>query len=60
MLQSAYHFKRISAFGGFENRGTLLINYSRDFKIRHQKYKQEEDEIEEKDTEDLLEKSFGL
>ncbi len=60
MLQSAYYFKRISAFGGFENRGTLLINYSRDFKIRHQKYKQEEDEIEEKDTEDLLEKSLGL
>ncbi|WP_421918999.1 PBP1 and LysM peptidoglycan-binding domain-containing protein [Marinifilum sp.] len=60
LLQSNYNFKRISAFGGFENRGTHLINYSRDFKIRHQVFKQEESQLEEKDTEDLLEKSFGL
>jgi LysM repeat protein len=60
LLQSAYYFKRVSAFGGFENQGTHLINYSRDFKIRHQVFKQEENEAEEIVEENLLEKSFGL
>lgn len=54
LLQSAYYFKRISAFGGFENRGTHLINYSRDFKIRRKIFKQKEEES----SIDLLQKSF--
>jgi LysM repeat protein len=60
LLQSAYHFKRVSAFGGFENQGTHLINYSRDYKIRHQVFKPEEKEPDENEKVDLLEKSFGL
>nr|WP_320119936.1 LysM peptidoglycan-binding domain-containing protein [uncultured Marinifilum sp.] len=57
LLQSAYHFKRITAFGGFENRGVHLINYSRDFKIRHQAVHNRN--IEDVPEEiDLLHKSF--
>ncbi|MCG8611896.1 MAG: ABC transporter ATP-binding protein [Pseudomonadales bacterium] len=57
-VKSTYFFKRISAFGGFENRGTHLINYSRDFKIRHSIFKEkEEEDITQKI--DLLQKSFG-
>ncbi|MDM8161806.1 LysM peptidoglycan-binding domain-containing protein [Labilibaculum sp. K2S] len=35
LLQSNYHFKRVNAFGGLENQGVQVVNYSRDFKIRH-------------------------
>ncbi|WP_372751851.1 LysM peptidoglycan-binding domain-containing protein [Labilibaculum sp.] len=35
LLQSNYSFKRVNAFGGIENQGVHLVNYSRDFKIRH-------------------------
>jgi LysM repeat protein len=35
LLQSNYIFKRVNAFGGIENQGVQLVNYSRDFKIRH-------------------------
>ncbi|WP_209319856.1 LysM peptidoglycan-binding domain-containing protein [Ancylomarina longa] len=35
LLQSNYYFKRVNAFGGFENNGFHFLNYSRDFKIRH-------------------------
>lgn len=34
-LQSNYYFKRVNAFGGIENQGVHVVNYSRDFKIRH-------------------------
>lgn len=56
LLQSAYHFERMSAFGGLENRGTHLINYCRDFKIRHKEMKLKEEEKEQEL--DLLQKSF--
>lgn len=35
LLQSNYHFKRVNAFGGLENQGIQIVNYSRDFRIRH-------------------------
>lgn len=35
LLQSNYHFKRVNAFGGLENQGIQVVNYSRDFRIRH-------------------------
>lgn len=35
LLQSHFDFRRVNAFGGLENRGVHLVNYSRDFKIRH-------------------------
>ncbi|PKQ62034.1 hypothetical protein BZG02_13930 [Labilibaculum filiforme] len=35
LLQSNFHFKRVNAFGGLENQGVHVVNYSRDFKIRH-------------------------
>ncbi|PCH70586.1 MAG: hypothetical protein COC06_04205 [Bacteroidales bacterium] len=35
LLQSNYHFKRVNAFGGLENRGIQIVNYSRDFRIRY-------------------------
>jgi len=57
LLQSTYHFKRISAFGGFENRGLQLINYSRDFKIRHQEVERQQEEVKVEED-DLIQKSF--
>ncbi len=35
LLQSNYYFKRVNAFGGLENQGIQVVNYSRDFRIRH-------------------------
>lgn len=53
-LQSAYQFKRFNTFGGLENRGGHLINYSRDYKIRHRIVREKEEEVKV----DFLEKSF--
>lgn len=54
LLQSGYHFHRVGAFGGLENKGVHLINYSRDYKVRHHIITPEK-EVEEVD---IIEKSF--
>lgn len=57
LLQSKYRFKKISLSGGYENIGTHIINYSRDFKIRHKIFNPKN--LEEENI-DLLQKSFGF
>jgi len=38
LLQSNYSIEGVSAWGGFENRGLHIINYTPDFKIKSYKY----------------------
>uniref|UniRef100_UPI003569FF92 hypothetical protein n=1 Tax=Ancylomarina sp. TaxID=1970196 RepID=UPI003569FF92 len=38
LLQSNYAIESVNAWGGFENRGLKMINYSPDFLIKSQKF----------------------
>ncbi|MGZ2368291.1 PBP1 and LysM peptidoglycan-binding domain-containing protein [Ancylomarina sp. YFZ004] len=38
LLQGNYSIENVSAWGGFENKGLQMINYSTDFKIKSQKF----------------------
>jgi len=38
LLQGNYSIESVSAWGGFENKGLQMINYSPDFRIRSQKF----------------------
>lgn len=38
LLQSNYAIESVSAWGGFENRGLQMINYTKDFEVKAQKF----------------------
>ncbi|MRT94232.1 LysM peptidoglycan-binding domain-containing protein [Ancylomarina sp. 16SWW S1-10-2] len=38
LLQSNFNIESVNAWGGFENRGLHIINYTKDFEIKAQKY----------------------
>ena len=38
LLQSNFAIESVSAWGGFENRGLQIINYTKDFEIKAQKF----------------------
>ena len=38
LLQSNFNIESVSAWGGFENRGLHMINYTKDFEVKAQKF----------------------
>lgn len=39
LVQGNYHFEKVSAFGGFMNKGVSVIDYQRDYTVRRERVK---------------------